>query len=81
MNQNMTHTQEAVLVSILPEDALEQADSNVNANLELLNTRIRLTLIDVGLTNEDARTLTSLLLSSPDSVTRLTSKAEVNYLG
>jgi hypothetical protein len=81
MNQNMRHAQEAILVGSLPEDAFEQADLNVNVNRELLDTKIRLTLIDIGLTNEDANTLTSLLLSSPDSVTRLTSNVEVNCLG
>lgn len=80
MNQNMRHAQEAILVSSLPEDAFEQADSKVNVNRELLNTKIRLTLIDVGLTNEDAKTLANLLLSSPESVIRLTD-AEVSYLG
>ncbi|MGH9922108.1 MAG: hypothetical protein ACRD38_05100 [Nitrososphaerales archaeon] len=76
----MRHTQEAVLASSLLEDEFEQADSTSNQTRELLDTRIRLTLINVGLTNDDAKTLTNLLLSSPDSVTRLIN-AEVSYLG
>jgi len=83
MNQSiMRHTQEAILVSSLLEEEFEQADStsNMTMTIELLDSRIRLTLIDVGLTNEDAKTLTKLLLSSPDSVTRMTS-TEVSYLG
>ncbi len=76
----MRHTQEAILVSSLLEDKFEQADSTIHVTRELLDTRIRLTLIDVGLTNEDAKTLSNLLLSSPDSVTRLTN-AEVSYFG
>lgn len=81
MNQGiMRHAQEAILASSLLEEEVGQADSTSNINRELLNTRIRLTLIDVGLTNEDAKTLSSLLLSSPDSVIRLTN-AEVSHLG
>jgi len=76
----MRQIQEAILASSLPEDECEQADSTSNQTRELLDTRIRLTLIDVGLTNEDAKTLSNLLLSSPDSVIRLTN-AEVSYLG
>ena len=76
----MRHTQEAILASSLLEYEFEQADSTSNQTRELLDTRIRLTLIDVELTNEDAKTLSNLLLSSPDSVIRLTN-AEVSYLG
>ena len=76
----MKQIQEAILASSLLEDEFEQADSTSNQTRESLDTRIRLTLIDVGLTNEDARTLSNLLLSSPDSVIRLTN-AEVSYLG
>ena len=76
----MRHTQEAILASSLLEDQFEQADSTSNMTRELINTRIRLTLIHVGLTNEDAKTLSNLLLSSPDSVIRL-NNTEVSYLG
>ena len=74
----MRHKQEAILVSGLQEDEFEQADSTSNITGELLNTRIRLTLIDVGLTSQDAKTLTNLLLSSPDSVTRMIANTEVS---
>ena len=76
----MRQIQEAILASSLLEDEFEQTDSTINQTRESLDTRIRLTLVDVGLTNEDAKTLSNLLLSSPDSVIRL-NNAEVSYLG
>ena len=76
----MKQIQEAILASSLLEDEFQLADSTINQTRESLDTRIRLTLIDVGLTNKDAKTLSNLILSSPDSVIRLTD-AEVSYLG